>query len=66
MEFADRRTPSWLTLDQMAAELQVPKATLYAWRAKGDFPRAVRYGKHLRVRRDDFDAWIQDKLRRSA
>lgn len=56
------RAREWLTLDQIAAELQIPKATLYAWRAKSDFPRAARCGKHLRVLREDFDAWLQGKL----
>jgi excisionase family DNA binding protein len=52
----------WMTLDQIADELQVPKATLYVWRAKGDFPRSARCGKHVRVRRTDFDSWLDDKL----
>lgn len=52
----------WMTLEEMAAELKVPRATLSVWRAKGDFPRSVRWGKHLRVLRDDFDAWVAGQV----
>lgn len=48
----------WLSLEQIADELGVPVRTLYAWRIKGTGPKGYRLGKHVRVRRSDFDAWI--------
>lgn len=54
-----------LTLDDIAQTLQVPKGTVYKWSAAGDphFPRCLRIGKHIRVRRSDFAAWMEGQLR---
>ena len=47
-----------LTIDQAAAYLAIPKATLYTWRTRrvGFGPRAVKLGGCLRYRRADLDA----------
>jgi excisionase family DNA binding protein len=55
--FADplwaERFPPVMTLDQAAALLQVPKATLYDWRSRGLLGACSRkIGKHVRVFRD--------------
>ena len=60
-----------LTIDQAAAHLAIPKATLYTWRTRrsGFGPRAVKIGGCLRYRRSDLDAWVAEhveKLRRPA
>jgi excisionase family DNA binding protein len=54
-----------LTLDEVAAALQIPKGTVYKWSAAGGrrFPRCLRLGKHIRVRQADLDAWIEEQLR---
>ncbi|EXG80270.1 helix-turn-helix domain-containing protein [Cryptosporangium arvum] len=49
----------WLTVDELAAELKVPKATIYKWRANREGPRAAQIGRHLRFRRGDVDAWLE-------
>jgi excisionase family DNA binding protein len=53
-----------LTIDQAAAYLAIPKATLYTWRTRraGFGPRAVKFGGCLRYRRSDLDAWVADHL----
>ncbi len=53
-----------LTIDQAAAYLSIPKATLYTWRTRrvGYGPSAVRMGSCLRYRREDLDAWIAEHL----
>ena len=56
-----------LTIDQAAAYLAIPKATLYTWRTgrtrrAGFGPRAVKMGGCLRFRRSDLDAWVVDHL----
>jgi excisionase family DNA binding protein len=53
-----------LTIDQAAAYLSIPKATLYTWRTRrvGFGPRAVKLGGCLRYRRSDLDAWVADHL----
>lgn len=49
-----------LTIDQAAAYLAIPKATLYTWRTRraGFGPPAVKMGGCLRYRRSDLDAWV--------
>ena len=53
-----------LTIDEAAAYLAIPKATLYTWRTRrvGFGPRAVKIGGCLRYRRTDLDAWIESHL----
>jgi excisionase family DNA binding protein len=53
-----------LTIDEAAAYLAIPKATLYTWRTRrvGFGPRAVKMGSCLRYRRADLDAWILEHL----
>ena len=53
-----------LTMDQAAAYLSIPKATLYTWRTRraGFGPRAVKLGGCLRYRRSDLDAWVAEHL----
>ncbi len=55
---------SMLTIDQAAAYLAIPKATLYTWRTRrvGFGPRAVKMGGCLRYRRSDLDAWVVEHL----
>ena len=64
-------TPTWtggiLTIDQAAAYLSIPKATLYTWRTRrtrraGFGPRAVKFGGCLRYRRSDLDAWVAEHV----
>ena len=47
-----------LTIDEAAAYLAIPKATLCTWRGRwvGFGPRAVKMGGCLRYRRADLDA----------
>lgn len=51
-----------LTVEDLAAYLDVPVATLYAWRCRGQGPVGFRVGKHLRYRRSDVEAWIRGRL----
>lgn len=54
----------WLSLEQIAEELGVPLRTLYAQRSKGNGVPGYRIGKHIRVRRDDLDAWLTEQADR--
>ena len=53
-----------LNIDQAAAYLSIPKATLYTWRTRraGFGPRAVKIGGCLRYRRSDLDAWVAEHV----
>jgi excisionase family DNA binding protein len=48
-----------MTTEGVAGYLQLPVPTIYSWRARGEGPRAIRVGKHLRWRKSDIDAWLE-------
>lgn len=50
-----------MTLPELAEYLQVPEATLYYWRNRGSGPRSSKLGRHVRYRRSDVEAWIEDQ-----
>lgn len=52
----------WLGIEELAQELGVPVRTIYAWRTKGTGPRGATFGKHVRFRRRDVDAWIEQQF----
>ncbi|MBO0609210.1 helix-turn-helix transcriptional regulator [Myceligenerans salitolerans] len=47
------------TIDEVAAFLRVPVATLYRWRTHNDGPKAARIGRHLRYARVDVITWFR-------
>ncbi len=49
----------WIGIAQLAEELDVPVRTIYAWRTKNYGPRGATFGKHVRYRRRDIEAWIE-------
>jgi excisionase family DNA binding protein len=51
--------PGLMTIDEVAAYLQVPKNTIYRWRHHHKGPSAVRLGKHLRFNRNGVLRWIE-------
>ena len=58
MEIDDRL----VNVDELAAYLDVPVKTLYAWRHRRDGPPAFRVGRHLRYRWSDVLQWIDRQL----
>ncbi len=50
------------SVEDVAAYLDVPIETLYAWRKKPYGPRAARVGKHLRYDPDEVRAWFKSLL----
>ncbi len=58
MEHEDRL----LGVDELAAYLDVPVKTLYAWRYRSEGPPALRVGRHLRYRWSDVQEWIQQRI----
>jgi excisionase family DNA binding protein len=39
----------------------VPVRTVYAWRYRGEGPRAYRIGRHVRYRLSDVEAWLKQQ-----
>jgi excisionase family DNA binding protein len=52
---------NWLTLDEIALDLKIPVATLYQWRSRGGGPPGHKIGKHVRVQRRDYEAWLASR-----
>ena len=52
-----------VTPDEVARLLQVPKGTLYAWRARGNGPPAIKVGRHLRYRISEVEHWLGKQSR---
>lgn len=45
---------------EVADYLGIPLGTVYQWRYRGTGPRGSKVGKHVRYRRSDVDAWLED------
>lgn len=58
MESPDRL----LTVENVAGYLEVPVATIYAWRYRRQGPPGFRVGRHLRFRKSDVERWIEDRI----
>jgi len=52
---------SLLTTREVAAYLNVPVGTLYKWRRDGVAPPSFRLGRGARYRREDVEAWLQER-----
>jgi excisionase family DNA binding protein len=55
--------PRLLTIREISAYLGVPVQTLYSWRSNGTGPRGLKVGRHVRYRREDLDAWLDERSR---
>ena len=58
MEHDDRL----INVHELAAYLEVPVKTLYAWRYRREGPPGFRVGRHLRYRWSDVQSWIQLRI----
>ncbi|WP_327097336.1 helix-turn-helix domain-containing protein [Nocardia vinacea] len=52
----------WLSTDDVAERLKIPKKTLAAWASAGRGPRFARMGRYRRYRLSDLLAWEQEQL----
>jgi excisionase family DNA binding protein len=49
----------WLTVDEVIAELRVPRSTFYRWRQAGTGPAAVKLPSGaVRIRRTALEEWL--------
>ena len=51
-----------LTVEDLAEYLEVPVATVYAWRHRRQGPPGFRVGRHLRFRWSDVERWIDERI----
>ncbi len=64
-ELEEIMTDNLMTPDAVAAYVVLPKTTLYAYSARGLGPKRYKVGKHLRYRKEDVDAWLEQQARPS-
>jgi excisionase family DNA binding protein len=55
-----------LTVDELAAYLKVPVATIYAWRHRSVGPEGIRVGRYIRFRAEDVETWLSDQQTESS
>ena len=54
---------TWLTVDQLCAELQIARSTFYDWRAKGRAPKCHKLPNgDIRIRLADYERWLADLM----
>ncbi|MGI5236690.1 helix-turn-helix domain-containing protein [Dactylosporangium sp. CA-139066] len=54
------RTNSW-TVEELAAFLRLPPATIYRWRYRSIGPWAFKVGRHLQFREADVHTWLENQ-----
>jgi hypothetical protein len=52
----------WLSPDEVAARLKIPKKTLAVWASTKRGPRYARIGRYRRYRLDDLALWEQEQI----
>jgi excisionase family DNA binding protein len=52
---------TWLSPEELAAELDVPLQSVYAWNHKGRGPAVTRVGKYVRYSRTAVDEWLASR-----
>lgn len=53
----DQSDPPVMTIDEVAAYLRIPRASVYKLAQKGKIP-AQKVGRHWRFRRETIDQWL--------
>lgn len=57
-----RPTERLLSTQDLADYLDVPLKTIYAWRYRGQGPRGLRVGRHVRFRWSDVEDWVTQQV----
>ena len=50
----------WLSLQEIAEELEIPVSSIYHYRRMGMGPKCYQFGKHVRVHIHDFIQWKEE------
>ncbi|MFH1406814.1 MAG: helix-turn-helix domain-containing protein [Candidatus Omnitrophota bacterium] len=54
----------FITVDEIAEYLRIPKPTVYFMAQKGEIP-AFKIGRHWRFEKEVFDAWVEKQKNRA-
>lgn len=49
---------AFLSPDELATYLGIPLQTIYSWRKSREGPPGRKFGRHVRYRLVDVDAWV--------
>lgn len=52
----------WLTRTEVASRLRIPQGTLENWAVRGRGPRFAKFGRHVRYRLSDVEAWEETQF----
>jgi excisionase family DNA binding protein len=52
----------WMKIDDIALELGIPLKTIYGYYKNGKGPKAYKFGRHVRVKREDFESWTASSV----
>lgn len=55
-----------LTIEDVAAELDISVSTLRFYRLKGEGPKSFLLGRRVRYRRSDVEAWVEGQYQRAS
>ena len=59
--------PAYLNVADFCGEMDVARSTFYDWRAKGLAPRCIKLPNgELRIRRVEFERWLDEHEERAA
>lgn len=50
-----------LSVADVSELLQIPVATIYRWRHRGEGPNAMRIGRYLRFHPADIGSWVEQR-----
>jgi excisionase family DNA binding protein len=50
-----------MTIADLSVMLGAPVDTLYGWRHRGEGPTGYRVGRHVRYRRSNVEAWLEEQ-----
>ena len=56
-----QQSKNFLSPAGLADYLEIPIATVYAWRHSGTGPPGAAVGRHVRYRVSDVDRWIEEQ-----
>lgn len=59
-------TDEWLSPQELADIFRIPVRTVYGWRYRGEGPRGLKIGRHVRYRASDIEAWLATRDRAGA
>lgn len=58
----DRSLPCTLGVQELAKILKISKRSVWRYVASGELPQPIRFGRNVRWRLEDVEAWIEARI----